>query len=138
MKWLSIALAIALAGITANVSAQELGTTGTRTTPATTGFQATPVASTQPTTTLSEDYLRQLSDPSFQVWQRARARADMRIMRIESRRWYGVSNARPAVSVGLHTGYNGPRWTGGNPWHPNQWSAGTPLMVVRPTVSSSR
>ena len=63
------------------------------------------------------------------------ARAQERIRRIETMRWFGLSNQRPQVSVdAIHSDY-APRWTSNNTFYPNRWvGVGDPYMASRPEV----
>jgi hypothetical protein len=81
-----------------------------------------------------EQSMRQYHDPKLAVRQAAEFRAEQRQRRLESMKWFGLSNQRPwASSDPLHNDYS-PRWTGNNYYYPERWSgaSGTPVVVVRP------
>lgn len=55
------------------------------------------------------------------VHQAAIARAEQRTRRLESRRWFGLSNARPQVSSDPLNGDYAPGWVSNCPWYPMRW-----------------
>ena len=81
--------------------------------------------------------MRQYKDPDLAVRRAAEFRAQQRQARIEARKWYGLSNQRPQVSVDpIHTDYS-PGWTS-NSFYPYRWSAnGGPWIATRPEGSRS-
>jgi hypothetical protein len=81
-----------------------------------------------------EQSLRQSQDPKLAVRQAAEFRAEQRQRRIESAKWFGLSNLRPrASSDPIHSDYS-PGWTSNNSYYPSRWngSGGPPMVVVRP------
>jgi hypothetical protein len=83
-----------------------------------------------------EQSLRQYRDPKLAVRQAAEFRAEQRQRRIESAKWFGLSNLRPRVSSDpIHTDYS-PGWTSNNSYYPSRWSGsgGVPTVVLRPDV----
>jgi hypothetical protein len=76
--------------------------------------------------TLTPEMYRYLSDlqryggPQDLTRIRAQREADARKERLNSMRWYGMSNSRPPASASPFTGVYGPRWVGnvrGNVYH---------------------
>jgi hypothetical protein len=51
----------------------------------------------------------------------AEYRAEQRIRRIESRRWFGLSNQRPVASPDPFNGDYAPIWVSNYPFNPNRW-----------------
>ncbi len=58
------------------------------------------------------------------VIRAAKARADERTRRLESRRWFGFSNQRPSVSADPYNGDYAPHWVGTDPIYPYRWVGG--------------
>jgi len=80
-----------------------------------------------------EQELRRYEDPRTLVRRKAEFRAAQRQRRIESRKWFGLSNARPDASPEPMYGSYSPRWNSGNVYDPFGWSGRAPTyMVVRP------
>lgn len=73
--------------------------------------------------------LRRHNDPQVAVRQKAEFRANQRQRRIETMKWFGMSNSRPYANAMPIYGYYSPMWTGGG-WHPFQWNGGTRHGVV--------
>ncbi len=70
-------------------------------------------------------------DPKAAVRRRAEYRAAQRENRIESLRWFGMSNSRPSASVTPFTGTYAPTWAGNSQdW--NIWRPVGPTVVVSP------
>jgi hypothetical protein len=86
-----------------------------------------------------EQSLRQYQDPKLAVRQAAEFRAEQRQRRIESAKWFGLSNSRPrASSDPIHSDYS-PHWTSNNGYYPSRWSGsgGVPTVVLRPDGTRS-
>lgn len=82
-----------------------------------------------------EQELRRYQDPRTLVRRKAEYRAAQRHLRIESRKWYGLSNARPDASPDPLYGTFSPRWNSGNVYDPFAWSGrGRSYVVVRPST----
>lgn len=79
-----------------------------------------------------EQSMRQYQDPNVAVRRAAEFRAAQRQYRIESMKWYGLSNQRPRANADpIHSDYS-PGWTS-NSFYPYRWmSGGDPWLVVRP------
>ena len=74
-----------------------------------------------------EEYLLRMQAAEESVIRAAKARADQRTRRLESRRWFGISNQRPSVSTDLLNSDYAPHWVGNDPSMPNRWvGAGQP------------
>jgi len=74
-----------------------------------------------------EEYLLRMQAAEESVIRAAKARAEQRTRRLESRRWFGISNQRPAVSTDPYNGDYAPHWVGNDPGLPNRWvGAGQP------------
>jgi hypothetical protein len=67
-----------------------------------------------------EQSLRQYKDSNMAVRRAAEYRAAQRERRIESRRWYGLSNSRPTASPDPLNGDYSPGWSS-NTYYPSRW-----------------
>jgi hypothetical protein len=69
-------------------------------------------------------------DPKMALRRRAEFTSWQRKMRIATRKWYGLSNARPSAAHTPFTYYYSPYWAG-NSGHPLVWRAPyrTPVVV---------
>lgn len=87
-----------------------------------------------------EQELRRYQDPRTLVRRKAEYRAAQRQRRIESRKWFGLSNARPDASPEPMYGTFSPRWNSGNVFDPFGWSGGggATYVVVRPGTRPTR
>jgi hypothetical protein len=66
--------------------------------------------------------LRQYKDPKMAVRARAEYRTEQRTRRLESMRWFGMSNSRPrACSDPIHSDYS-PSWTSNPGYYPWRWN----------------
>lgn len=66
--------------------------------------------------------MRQYKDPKMAVRANAEAHAQMRLQRIESMRWFGLSNIRPrASSDPYHNDYS-PGWVATPGYYPSRWN----------------
>jgi hypothetical protein len=80
-----------------------------------------------------EQAVRQYLDPDLAVRRAAEARAQQRHQRLESMRWFGLSNQRPRASVDSIHGDYSPMWTSNDTFYPNRWVGGSvPYFVLRP------
>jgi hypothetical protein len=69
-----------------------------------------------------DQQMRQYQDPKMILRQKAEARAEQRTRRIESMRWFGLSNSRPTVNADPFNGDYGPRWTSNSHYYPSRWN----------------
>lgn len=122
MKWLGIALSIALLLVAAPALAErptvgEIGFSG--------GISPGELTAT-PEMWFYEQYLHQYQDPKRAVRQKAEFRAAQRQSRLASLRWFGLSNARPtAGSDPFHSTYS-PSWASSR----YRWGGFSPGIVV--------
>jgi hypothetical protein len=58
------------------------------------------------------------------IHQAARDRAAQRTRRLESQRWFGVSNTRPSCNVDPFDGDYSPFWASNYPYNPMRWLGG--------------
>lgn len=71
-------------------------------------------------------------DPDLAVRRAAEFRADQRMRRMEARKWFGLSNARPTAGVDMIHGDYSPGWSS-NSYYPFRWVGNGPTtIVVRP------
>jgi hypothetical protein len=68
-----------------------------------------------------EQYLFQAQAQAESVHRAAAARAEQRTRRLESQRWFGVSNSRPMASVDPYNGDYSPGWVSNSPFFPFRW-----------------
>jgi hypothetical protein len=65
---------------------------------------------------------RQYRDPKMAVRAKAEFRNEQRMRRIESMKWFGMSNSRPqASSDPYHSDYS-PRWVANPGYYPSRWN----------------
>jgi hypothetical protein len=69
-----------------------------------------------------DQQLRQYQDPKAMVRQKAEYHAQQRAHRIESMKWFGFSNSRPAVSNDPVNGDYSPHWTSNANYYPSRWN----------------
>lgn len=73
-------------------------------------------------------------DPKAAVRRNAEYRAAQRQSRIESMKWFGMSNSRPMASGTPHMGTYSPYWSSTN-HDPYRWTMGQqPTIVLRPST----
>ncbi len=78
-----------------------------------------------------EQYLLQSQAQAESVHQAAVARAQQRTRRLESQRWFGISNLRPMASVDPYDGDYSPGWVSNYPFFPYRWvGSGEPWGFV--------
>ncbi|MGO9113502.1 MAG: hypothetical protein ACLP9L_30085 [Thermoguttaceae bacterium] len=68
-----------------------------------------------------EQYLLQSQAQAESVHRAAIARAEQRTRRLESQRWFGISNTRPTASVDPYDGDYSPGWVSNYPFYPFRW-----------------
>jgi hypothetical protein len=71
-----------------------------------------------------EQHLLQSQVAAESVHQAAKFRAEQRTRRLESQRWYGISNTRPMASVDPYDGDYSPGWISNYPFYPYRWIGG--------------
>ncbi len=82
-------------------------------------------------TRLHELHLLQSQAAEESVHRAAIARADQRTRRLESQRWFGISNKRPAASVDPFDGDYAAYWASNYPYYPLRWvGSGEPWGFV--------
>jgi hypothetical protein len=70
-----------------------------------------------------QQYQQQLHNPAEMVYQRADARANQRMQRLASLKWFGYSNSRPQAGADLTGGdQQGPGWVSNNSTYPYRFS----------------
>lgn len=90
--------------------------------------------STTPEMWLYEQERLRYEDPKQAVRRNAEYRWAQRAKRIESMRWFGMSNSRPLATTGMYYDTYSPTWVG-NTFHPYEWSGvGGPTVVYGPGV----
>jgi hypothetical protein len=73
--------------------------------------------------------MRRHDDPKQAVRRKAEFVTQQRMRRIESMKWFGISNARPYASTTPFMDEYSPAWIG-NGYHPYQWvGVGSPVIV---------
>ena len=68
-----------------------------------------------------EQYLLQSQAQAESIRRAATARAEQRTRRLESQRWFGISNSRPTASVDPYNGDYSPGWVSNYPFFPFRW-----------------
>lgn len=76
-----------------------------------------------------QQYQTNYANPQARVQANAAFKAQQRTLRIESAKWYGVSNLRPSLTSDPIHADAGARWTSGNTNYPNRWTS-RPWMVI--------
>jgi hypothetical protein len=95
--------------------------------PASTGLGLATVVSvgelqTTPDMWFYDQAMRQYKDPSAAVRAKADFRAQQRQRRLETMKWFGLSNLRPrATSDPMHSDYS-PAWVASPGYYPSRWS----------------
>ncbi len=74
-----------------------------------------------------DQQMRQYQDPKMMARQKAEFHAQQRMRRIESMKWFGFSNSRPAVGSDPVNGDYAPHWTSNANYFPSRWN-GVGLM----------
>jgi hypothetical protein len=70
-----------------------------------------------------ELHLMQAEAAAESVHRAAIARAEQRTRRLESQRWFGISNKRPSASVDPYDGDYSAYWASNYPFYPLRWVA---------------
>jgi hypothetical protein len=71
-----------------------------------------------------EQHLLQAQAAAESVHRAAEARFEQRTRRLESQRWYGISNSRPTAAIDPYDGDYSPGWVSNYPFAPYRWIAG--------------
>jgi hypothetical protein len=71
-----------------------------------------------------EQHLLQVQAAAESVHRAAVARFEQRTRRLESQRWYGISNTRPTAAADPYDGDYSPGWVSNYPFAPYRWVAG--------------
>jgi hypothetical protein len=88
-------------------------------------------AAMSPEARAHEMHLLQAQAQAESIHRAAVARAEQRTRRLESQRWFGVSNSRPNASVDPFDGDYAPFWASIYPFYPLRWVAsGNPWGFV--------
>ena len=66
--------------------------------------------------------MRQYKDPKMAIRAKAEYRAAQRMRRIESMKWFGLSNSRPRASSDPFNGDYSPMWTANPGYYPSRWN----------------
>jgi hypothetical protein len=69
-----------------------------------------------------EQSLRQYKDPKMAVRAKAEVYAHQRLQRLESMKWFGLSNSRPRANSDPYHGDYSPQWTANPGYYPSRWS----------------
>jgi len=77
-----------------------------------------------------QEQMARRDDPKEAVRRKAEFRTAQREARLASRRWYGVSLARPMTSTAIMNGESAAVWTGTDPLYPYRFRAASPVTVV--------
>jgi hypothetical protein len=72
-----------------------------------------------------EQSMREYKNPQACVRASAVFAAEQRARRIESRRWFGMSNSRPTASPDPYNSDYAPHWVSSPGYYPNRWSGMT-------------
>jgi hypothetical protein len=73
--------------------------------------------------------MRQYKDPKMAVRANAEFRADQRLRRLESMKWFGFSNSRPTCSGDPVHGDYSPGWVSNSGYYPWRWNGVGPTTV---------
>jgi len=68
-----------------------------------------------------ELHLLQAQAQAESIHRAAVARAEERTRRLESQRWYGISNTRPTANIDPYDGDYSAMWTSNYPYYPFRW-----------------
>ena len=69
-----------------------------------------------------EQSMRQYQDPKMAVRAQADLRARQRLYRLETMKWFGLSNSRPRASADPYNGDYSPGWVANPGYYPLRWS----------------
>jgi len=70
---------------------------------------------------MHEQYLLQSQAQAQSIRRAAIARAEQRTRRLESQRWFGISNTRPTTSPDPYNGDYSPGWVSNYTFYPYRW-----------------
>ncbi len=139
MKRFTIAMCICGFGLVASAAAQP-PVVKTVAAPSRSSVEITPPApqATSPGEALMtrearahEQHLLQSQAQDESVHRAAVARAEQRTRRLESQRWFGISNSRPTASVDPYDSDYSPGWVSNYPFYPYRWiGSGQPWSLV--------
>jgi hypothetical protein len=73
--------------------------------------------------------MRQYKDPKAVVRANAEVRNEQRMQRIESLKWFGLSNSRPRVSADPIHGDYSPSWVSNPGYYPSRWNGVGPVPL---------
>ncbi len=128
MKWLPIAVALLVSLMAMPAQAQAPAENGS-TLRFSGGITPGEVAAT-PEMWFYQEQMNRRNDPKEALRRKAEFRTAQREARLASRRWFGVSMARPTTSTAIMNGESSAMWTGGDPLYPYRWSGSGPVIVV--------
>jgi len=66
--------------------------------------------------------MRQYKNPKMAVRAKAEFQAEQRLRRLESMKWFGLSNSRPRASSDPYHGDYSPGWSASPSYYPWRWS----------------
>jgi hypothetical protein len=69
-----------------------------------------------------EQAMRQSKDPRAIVHAKAEFKAEQRLRRIESLRWFGFSNSRPQANCDPYNYDYAPKWVSNPGFYPSRWN----------------
>ncbi len=118
MKRLAIASALALILLPASVRAERPLTPA----PSLSTAVSTSELKATPEMWFYDQAMRQYKDPKAVVRANAEYRNEQRMRRIESLKWFGLSNSRPVVSSDPFNGDYAPRWVSNPGYYPYRWN----------------
>ena len=90
-----------------------------------TAFAESPMAGgvgLSPSDTSYEQALRHYKDPNSIVRAKAQFRSEQRMRRMESMRWFGLSNSRPQASSDPFDSDYSPKWVSNSGYYPSRWN----------------
>ena len=125
MKRLAIASALVLMLSAASVRAERPVTTGL-------GLGTAVLAGelkATPEMWFYDQAVRQHLDPKMAVRAKAELRNDQRQRRIESLKWFGLSNSRPRASGDPFHGDYSPGWVSNPGYYPSRWNGVGPASL---------
>ena len=128
MKWLPIAGALLVVLMAMPTQAQTPAESGS-TLRFSGGITPGEVTAT-PEMWFYQQQMNRWDNPKEAIRRKAEFRSAQREARLASRRWFGVSLARPMTSTAVLNGEHAATWTGGSPLHPYQWSGAAPVVIV--------
>jgi hypothetical protein len=77
-----------------------------------------------------QQYQQQYQSPKEMVHRNADFKATERLRRLNTQKWFGMSNQRPKAATDPYNGDYTAMWTSGNALYPNRWqSFGVPVAL---------